>query len=83
MALRIRMMRMGRKNEPHFRIGVFEQRSRRDGRCVERLGHFDPRTTDPARRLSLDQARVKHWLSVGAKPSLKMAKIFRDLKLGR
>lgn len=83
MALRIRMMRTGRKNEPHFRIGVFEQRSRRDGRCIERLGHFDPRTTDPGRRLMLDQARVKHWLGVGAKPSLKLAKILRDLKLGK
>jgi small subunit ribosomal protein S16 len=83
MALRIRMMRTGRKNEPHFRIGVFEQRSRRDGRCIERLGHFDPRTRDPGRRLALDRERVQHWLKVGATPSLKLARILKTLKIAR
>ena len=46
MAARIRLKRMGRKNRAFFRIGVFDSRTRRDGRAIEMLGHYDPLVKD-------------------------------------
>ncbi|MEO8071492.1 MAG: 30S ribosomal protein S16, partial [Acidobacteriota bacterium] len=63
----IRMRRAGSKNRPFFRIVVTEGRSARDGRFVEVLGHYNPRTKPE--QVSIDQARVTHWLAQGAQPS--------------
>jgi small subunit ribosomal protein S16 len=63
----IRMRRAGSKNRPFFRIVVTEARSARDGRFVEVLGHYNPRTTPE--KVELDRARLTHWISSGAQPS--------------
>jgi len=65
--LAIRMRRAGSKNRPFFRVVVTESRSARDGRFVEVLGHYNPRTKPE--RLEIDRERLTHWLSAGARPS--------------
>jgi small subunit ribosomal protein S16 len=63
----IRLRRAGSKNRPFFRVVVTEGKSARDGRFVEVLGHYNPRTKPET--LVLDQGRVTHWLGNGARPS--------------
>jgi len=63
MAVRIRLTRTGRRNRACYRIGAFDSRTRRDGRCLEILGHYDPIVKDPKEQVTLDADRVKHWLS--------------------
>ena len=67
MSVKIRLRRMGRKKQPHYRIVVADSASPRDGRFVETLGYYKP-LSDPA-RLVLDLERVDHWLAEGASPS--------------
>jgi small subunit ribosomal protein S16 len=67
MPARIRLRRMGRKKQPHYRIVVADSASPRDGRFVETLGYYKP-LSHPA-RLVVDLDRVDHWLSEGASPS--------------
>ena len=66
MSIVIRMSRGGRKNRPHFRVGVFDRRTRRDGPPIEHLGHYDPRIEDDDRKFELKEERVRYWLGVGA-----------------
>jgi small subunit ribosomal protein S16 len=63
----IRLRRAGSKTRPFFRVVVLEARSARDGRFVEVIGHYNPRTQPE--KLTMDLDRLKHWLSVGAQPS--------------
>ena len=65
--LRIRLRRVGAKNEPSFRIVVADSRAARDGAFVDYLGHYNPRT-DPA-TIELDREKAQKWISQGAKPS--------------
>ena len=67
MAVSIRLRRMGRKKQPHYRVVVADRLSPRDGRFIETIGYYKP-LTHPA-RLVLDLERVDYWLEVGAKPS--------------
>lgn len=71
MAVRIRLARYGRKKRPFYRIVAADQRAPRDGRYIERLGHFDPMTEE--NNLELDLERVDYWLGVGAAPSETVA----------
>lgn len=86
MALRIRLRRMGRRNAPTYRIVVAESAMPRDGRIVESLGHYNPRT-DPL-TLSVDRARALYWMELGATPTdtvhalLKRAGVFRPEEAG-
>lgn len=66
--LKIRLTRIGAKKQPYYRIVVAEERSRRDSRFVEILGHYNPRQAT-AGNATLDMDRVKHWLGKGAKPT--------------
>lgn len=81
MALKIRLRRMGRKNAPTYRIVVAESSMPRDGRIVESLGHYNPRSNPKA--LSVDRARSLFWIERGAIPTdtahalLKKAGVFR------
>lgn len=74
MALKLRMSRGGRKSAPFYRIVVTDSRSPRDGNYLERLGTYDPRlSNDNPNRVTLNAERIKHWLSVGAQPSERVA----------
>ena len=72
--LRIRLRRQGAKKQPTYRIVVADQRHARDGRFVEVIGHYNPRT-EPA-VAHVDEERAFHWLGNGASPSEAVARIF-------
>ena len=75
MALRIRLARGGAKKRPFYRIVVADSRSPRDGRFIEKIGTYNPMVAkDHPERIRLDEDRAKHWLSVGAKPSDRVAR---------
>ncbi len=75
MAVVIRLSRAGRVHLPYYHIGVYNSRTRRDGRPVEELGFYDPKSDKEPVRIDLE--RAKHWLSVGAKPSATVATILK------
>jgi len=75
MALKIRLARGGAKKRPFYRVVVADTRSPRDGRFIEKIGTFNPLLAkDSKDRLVLDLERAKHWLSVGALPSDRVAR---------
>ena len=63
----IRMRRAGSKNRPFYRIVVTEGAAARDGRFVEVVGHYNPRTKPET--LQIDRERLTHWIGAGARPS--------------
>jgi small subunit ribosomal protein S16 len=65
--LAIRLARIGKKKQPHYRIVVLDKRSPRNGRTVEVVGTYDP-LRKPA-VIKLNAERVKYWLACGAQPS--------------
>ena len=67
MAVRIRLLRMGRKKKPFYRIVVMDSRTRRDGRYIDKVGHYDP-LKKPA-EVTIDRDKVINWLEKGAEPS--------------
>ncbi len=67
MSVRIRLRRMGKKKQPHYRIVVADSRAPRDGRFVENLGYYNP-LKHPA-GLKVDIDRVDYWIGEGAIPS--------------
>lgn len=70
MSLKIRMARAGTKKRPFYHIVVADGRAPRDGRFIERLGHFNPLLPkEQTDRLKLDLEKVKAWLAKGAQPS--------------
>ena len=75
MAVHIRLARHGAKKHPFYRVVVADQRSRRDGRFIERIGTYDP-STDPG-RLTIDQRRLAYWRQQGAQPSATLARLLK------
>jgi small subunit ribosomal protein S16 len=69
----IRLTRMGRNKKPFYRIVVTDSRKRRDSGWIESIGYYNP-VVEP-KVLKLDDERLNYWLSVGAKPSEKVAKL--------
>ena len=70
MSVAIRLSRGGAKKRPYYKIVVTDARNSRDGKFIERIGSYNPLLPkDSAERVKLDADRVRHWLSVGAKPS--------------
>jgi small subunit ribosomal protein S16 len=65
--LRIRLSRTGAKKQPSYRIVVADSEMKRDGRYVERIGYYNPRT-EPL-EYTINEDRALYWLSVGAQPS--------------
>jgi small subunit ribosomal protein S16 len=65
--LRIRLSRTGSKKQPSYRVVVTDIEAKRDGRVVERIGHYNPRR-EPTEYV-IDEDRALYWLSVGAQPS--------------
>ena len=74
--VRIRLRREGKKGQPSYRIVAAEKESPRDGRFLEILGHYNPRT-EPA-TISIKEDRVYDWISKGAQPSDSVTQIFRQ-----
>jgi small subunit ribosomal protein S16 len=75
MAVRIRLRRAGRKKAPTYRIIVADSRSPRDGKFIEIIGQYAPRSGDLA--LNLDVARANYWMDNGAEPSDTVRSLLR------
>ena len=75
MAVRIRLRRQGRKKSPTYRIVVADGRSPRDGRFIETLGQYAPRSGEQA--LQLNTERANYWLDCGAQPSDTVRSLLR------
>mgnify|MGYP001007694311 CR=1 FL=1 len=74
MALKIRLARGGAKKRPFYQIVVADARSPRDGRFVEKVGTYNPMLPQEHQdRIRLNVDRIKHWLSVGAQPTDRVA----------
>jgi small subunit ribosomal protein S16 len=73
MAVRIRLTRIGATKQPAYRVVVMDIRSARDGRAIETLGHYNPRT-DPV-EFAVDAEKTKKWLAQGATPSDTVARL--------
>jgi small subunit ribosomal protein S16 len=71
------MKMMGRKHRHYFRIVAIDSRQPRDGKVLEELGSYDPMIAKTDERVQLKPDRIKHWLSVGAKPSEKVQVFLR------
>ncbi len=77
MSVSIRLSRGGAKKRPYYRIVVANSRSPRDGSFIEKIGTYNPLLAkDDAKRIVLDTERAKHWLSVGARPTDRVARFF-------
>ncbi len=77
MAVKIRMTRMGRRHRPFFRINAVEGRNPRDGRILEKLGHYDPLEKDADKQYVLNKERIEFWIGQGAIASDTCAEIFK------
>jgi len=76
MSLKIRLARAGAKKHPFYRIVVADARSPRDGRFIEKVGTYNPMVPhDHAERLTLDEERVKYWLSNGAQATERLTRM--------
>ena len=75
MAVRIRLTRVGARNNPIWRVVATDQRNPRDGRFIEVLGHYNPQT-DPS-TIDLDGEKIKAWIQKGAQPSGTVKKLMK------
>ena len=75
MSLKIRLSRGGAKKRPFYKIVLADSHSPRDGKFLERLGTYNPMVPqDHAERLVMKEERIKHWLSMGAQPTDRVAR---------
>ena len=75
--VRIRLRRVGAKKQPQYRVVVADSESPRDGRFIENIGHYNPRTDPPT--MTIKQDRALYWLSKGAQPSDPALRILNRL----
>lgn len=76
----IRLSRGGAKKRPYYTVVVTDSRNKRDGRCIERIGFFNPLAQGQEETLRLDLDRVAHWVGEGAQPSDRVAKLIDQAK---
>ena len=82
MAVKLRLARHGAKKRPYYHIVAADARSPRDGSYLERIGSFNPMVEkDDPNRIKVEEERVKHWLSVGALPTDRVARILAQAGL--
>ncbi|MBV8692735.1 MAG: 30S ribosomal protein S16 [Actinobacteria bacterium] len=75
MAVKLRLMRMGKKKQPTYRVVAADSRSPRDGRFIEILGTYEPRA-EPS-RINIDNDKAVQWLTKGAKPTETVEKLLK------
>jgi small subunit ribosomal protein S16 len=66
---------MGRRHRPFFRINAVDSRTPRDGRVIEKVGHYDPLEKDVTKQIVLNRERIEFWLGQGAIPSDTVSEI--------
>ncbi len=80
MAVRLRLTRVGGRKDPIWRVVVADQRSPRDGRVIETIGHYNPQTNPST--IKIDEERARNWLARGAQPSDTVRKLLRTQGIG-
>lgn len=73
--VKIRLMRVGKRKQPSYRVVVADSRSPRDGRIIESIGHYQPRVEPSA--VAIDNERALYWLQRGAQPSDQVRNLLR------
>ncbi|MFM8762415.1 MAG: 30S ribosomal protein S16 [Solirubrobacterales bacterium] len=73
MSVRLRLTRVGGKKNPIWRIVVADQRSPRDGRFIEVVGHYNAQTSPSS--ITVDEERVREWLDKGAQPTAQVRRL--------
>ena len=76
MSVRVRLTRVGSKKNPIWRVVVADQRSPRDGRFIETIGHYNPQTQPST--IVIDRERLDHWIEQGAQPTNTVRKLMRS-----
>ena len=76
--VKIRLTRGGAKKRPFYHIVVTDQRNKRDGRAIERLGFYNPIAQGNEAKLQLDTARVDHWIGHGAQMTDKVRSLYKQ-----
>ena len=80
--LKIRLSMGGAKKRPVYKIVVADSRFPRDGRFIEKVGFFNPLLPKTKKeRVNLEVERIKHWISKGAKPTLRVSRILGEAKI--
>jgi small subunit ribosomal protein S16 len=74
-AVRLRLTRVGGRKNPIWRVVAADQRSKRDGRVLETIGHYNAQTQPST--IVLDEERVRHWLDRGAQPTETVRKLLK------
>ena len=80
MAVRLRLTRVGGRKDPRWRVVVADQRSPRDGRVIETIGHYNAQTNPST--IVIDGERARSWLARGAQPSETVRKLLRTQGIG-
>ncbi|MFN2617144.1 MAG: 30S ribosomal protein S16 [Thermoleophilaceae bacterium] len=75
MSVRVRLTRVGSKKNPLWRVVVSDQRSPRDGRFIESIGHYNPQTSPST--IVIDEERFNHWVGRGAQPTNTVKKLVK------
>ncbi len=78
--LKIKLARFGKKNQPHYRIVINEARTKRDGKYVEKIGHYAP--TQSPKLLEVDLERYDYWVKQGAQPTDTVASLAERFRSG-
>ena len=81
MSVRMRLTRVGSRKNPIWRVVVADQRSKRDGRVIETVGHYNAQTNPST--IVLDEERVRDWLARGAQPTGTVRKLLRTQGIQR
>ena len=84
MALKIRLARGGSKKRPYYHVVLADARAPRDGRFIERLGHYNPMLPkDSGERVGLNNERLQHWLDQGAQPTDRVLRFLDEAGLAK
>ncbi len=75
--LKIRLKRVGRKNSPAYRIVVTDAKNPRDGKCCDKLGHYQPLNKNEKEQLVVDLERLADWIKKGAQPTEKVKHLLK------
>lgn len=75
MSVRMRLKKLGGKRDPHYRVVISDARTPRDGRTIEEIGHYNPKTDPPT--IEIKEDRAIHWLLNGVQPSETVAALLK------
>ncbi len=77
--VKLRLTRVGKKGEPHYRVIAIQAREKRESKAIEFLGYYDPKTNPSTFKVEKD--RIQYWLSVGAQPTATVARLLARQEL--